>query len=373
MAKKNITKINQITLYCRLFFKAVRVAFGLTHNLPNLLSTLGRILKKNDSGYGRPSNGRRVDGKLYWHMHIPGYPSPAFDQLFRHWLAYNLGWISHPGLCMSYVAITKTCPLNCEHCFEWESINQPETVSEQEIIETVERLINLGATQIIFSGGEPVSRFPLLLRIVNHFHNHSVQLWINTSGIGLTTDRIKQLKKSGLTGIVFSLDHHDRQAHDRFRGREGCHRQVISSVKASSASGLATAFALCTTPDFVSEKNLEAYLQLATDLSLTFIQILEAKPLGKYAGQKVALEPSQKKLLEALYDRAAVSRSEHPLISYPEYHNRRYGCDGGKRHLYVDTEGRAFPCPFCKTVPVAIRDLTPSNLSTKWVCPNTSG
>jgi MoaA/NifB/PqqE/SkfB family radical SAM enzyme len=375
MANNAITKIDQIALYSRLIVKTVRMSLGMTRNLPTVISTLGPMLKKkqSDPRYGHPADCRRVDGKLYWHMHIPGFPSPAFDRVFRHWLAHNLGLLPYPGLYSGHVAITRTCSLNCEHCFEWEPTNQPETRSEEDIMKTVEQLINLGAAQIILSGGEPVSRFPLLLRIVGEFCTRGVQFWIITSGTGLTRDRIEMLKKSGLTGIIFSLDHHDMHAHDRFRRQSGCYQQVISSVKTSHALGLVTAFALCATNEFVCKDNLEAYMQLASDLNLTFIQILEPKPIGKYEGQDVSLKPDKRKLLESFFDRASIASSESrgsPLIMYPDYHNRRYGCEGGKFHLYIDTKGQAFPCPFCKSTTASMRELTPSNLGKKLFCPN---
>ena len=370
MFDKPITRFDRMTLCGRLFFKTVRESLGMTRSLPTVISTLGPVLKKkqNDPRYGHPANCRRLDGKLYWHMNIPGFPSPAFDRVFRHWLAHNLGLLPYPGLYSCHVAITKDCTLKCEHCFEWETINKTETPTEQDIIKIVERLISLGAAQIIFSGGEPVSRFPFLLRLLREFHSRGVQLWISTSGSGLTPDRIKELKQCGLTGIIFSMDHHDMSSHDQFRGQQGCYQQVIASTKTATEVGLVTAFALCATNEYVSTANLEAYMQLAANLSLTFVQILEPKPIGSYAGQDVSLKPDRQRVLESFFDRPNVSLTS-PLLSYPDYHNRRYGCEGGKLHLYVDTDGRAFPCPFCKEVSASINELKPSNLSAKLVCP----
>lgn len=372
---ESITIIDRISLYSRLIIRIVKVGFSITHKLPTAVSMLGPVLKKkqHDPRYGHPSNSRRIDGRFYWQMNTPGFPSPAFDHVLRHWLAHSMGLCAYPGLYAAHVAITKQCSLNCLHCFEWESINQPETQTDEDIIKTVEQLIELGAAQIIFSGGEPVARFDFLMRLLNAFRDRAVQLWINTSGDGLTDDRIAMLKRSGLTGIIFSLDHHDRHAHDQFRGREGCYQQVISSAECAHELGLVTAFALCATNEYVSKDNLDAYMQLALDLNLTFVQILEPKPIGKYQGQEVSLKPEKQRILESIHDHASscsTASGRQPLISYPDYHNRRYGCEGGKLHLYVDTDGRAYPCPFCKSRPTGLEELTPLNLEEKLACPN---
>lgn len=375
MIKNGTTVIGGMTLSARLIIKTIRESARMTGDLHSALTKLGPILrtKQRDPRYGHPANCRRVDGKLYWHPHIPGYPSTAFDRVFNHWLNHNLNAHPYPGLYFAHVAITKTCGLNCKHCFEWDSINQPETRTDEEIIDTIERLIELGAAQIILSGGEPLARFPFLLRILNEFRARAVQFWINTSATDLTAERIDSLKKRGLTGIIFSLDHHDMRAHDDFRGKAGCYQQAIASARTAASSGLVTALSLCATNEYVTAENLEAYMQLARDLNITFVEILEPKPIGKYAGQEVSLRPEKQRVLESFYNRTSskdAAARQHPLISYSDYHNRRYGCEGGRFHLYVDTDGRAYPCPFCKSRPTGLGELTPSNLQEKLVCPN---
>lgn len=374
MRNESITIIDRISLYSRLAVKIVKTAFCVTHSYSKAASMLGLALKKAPLAqqYGHPSNCRRVDGRYYWNMNTPGFPSPAFDRVLRHWLSHNLGLRPYPGLYSAHVAITKNCSLKCRHCFEWESINQPENRTDEAIIGTMEQLLDLGAAQIIISGGEPVSRFNLLKRLLNTLCDGEVQFWINTSAEGLTRDRIGSLKQNGLTGIVFSLDHHEMRAHDQFRGKEGCYRQVISSARTAHEIGLATAFALCATNEYINRENLNAYIQLAQDLHVTFVQIIEPKPIGKYAGQDVSLQPEKQKILESLHDHAVNDRTvaDRPLISYPDYHNRRYGCEGGRFHLYIDNDGKAYPCPFCKSVSASINELRPDNLATKLVCPN---
>lgn len=357
----------------RLIHKVIGSNLVLSPNPATALLSAGKMLRETcgNDRYGRLLNYRQVDGKYYWHPHLPGYPSPAFDRFLRHRIECN----ADPALYAAYVVITSACPLNCEHCFEHDAVTSNETRSEEEVLDSITQLINLGTTRIALTGGEPLTRLPLIHCILQHFSNHEVQFWINTSAAGLTTTRIRELKSSGLTGITFSLDHHDEHAHDRFRGREGCYRQVISSVKTAVELGLVTELSLCATNDFVSEENLTTYLRLASDLGVPFVQILEPRSIGKYEGRNVALKPDKRKLLESFCRRKSTSRNgtEKPLINYPDYHNRRYGCDGGKYHIYIDMFGNAFPCPFCKSCSASLDDLNRSNLSRRLRCPHSGG
>ena len=185
----------------------------------------------------------------------------------------------------------------------------------------------------------------------------------------MTEERINALKERGLTGVTFSLDHHDPIAHDRFRGRPGLHQQVVASARIAVDRGLVTELALCATNDFISEENLAAYGRLAAELGVTFIQIVEPKPIGKLAGRAVAPRPEKRAMLEAFHDRVR-NAEDGPLLHYVDRHNRTHGCEGGKFHIYVGASGRAFPCPFCPSVSAALEELTPTNLNRVLFCPN---
>lgn len=374
MATKPLSNIGRKTLFLRLYIKAAATVLGLTRDLPRVIPTLRSLMKmqRENPNYSPLFRCFKTGGRYYWHLNIPGFPSPAFDRIFRKWMAFHLGLDPEPGLRSGLMAITTKCHLNCEHCYEWEALNQPEALDEQEILATVSRLIELEAGQIVFAGGEPTDRFPTLLRVLDAYRDTDVQFWINTSGMGLTRERLVQLQSSGLTGIVFSLDHYEPREHDAFRGQAGSHRQVTSMVEIANGLGLVTALSLCATNEFVSEANLDAYLKLAGELGVGFVQILEPKPVGRYENCQVALTGKNRQCLESFYDRSCLpcpAEQRRPILSCPDCESRREGCGGGKWYLYVDTHGNAFPCPFCRTKPVSLHALRPSNLGEQLACP----
>ena len=108
---------------------------------------------------------------------------------------------------------------------------------------------------------------------------------------------------------------------------------------------------LCATKEFISKENLLLYAELARRCGVAFIQILEPKAVGHYAGQDVLLGDHHKKILEQFFEMMNYNTcySSYPVITYHGYYSRRIGCSGsGKDYLYVDTDGDVHNCPFCQ-------------------------
>ena len=91
-------------------------------------------------------------------------------------------------------------------------------------------------------------------------------------------------------------------------------------------------------------------MQLAKELDVAFVQVLEPRAKGKYEGLSVELKPEKIKLLEDIFLKYNNEKKyiDFPIINYLGYHQRKLGCFGaGNRFLYIDTDGDAHICPFC--------------------------
>ena len=115
-------------------------------------------------------------------------------------------------------------------------------------------------------------------------------------------------------------------------------------------SGLVTSLSLCPVRSFVSRTNLFRYAELAKELGVSFIEILEPKAVGHYAGEDVVLKSEHERILDEFYIDMNYERTydSYPIVTYHGYHQRRTGCfASGNRNLYVDTDGDLRACPFC--------------------------
>lgn len=292
-----------------------------------------------------------VAGKYYWDLYAPGYGSKSFE-------AFILGEAGRivPGkkptnrFTNIFVAFTKKCPLQCQHCFEWDALNRQEVLGMTAIKDIISRFQQRGTSIIHLTGGEPLLRVNDIIDIIQSAKQET-EFWVLTSGYNLSFENGRKLKSAGLTGIIVSLDHFDSDSHNHFRGTAKSFEWVNTAVRNAIANNLVTALSICVTRTFVSEPNLMAYATLARDMGVSFVQILEPKAVGHYAGMDVSLKDEHLRTLKDFYLKMNFDRNyaQFPIISYQGYHQREMGCFGsGDRNLYVDTDGDLHACPFCQ-------------------------
>jgi len=201
----------------------------------------------------------------------------------------------------------------------------------------------------MFSGGEPMLRYNDLVKVLEAAHETS-DFWVITSGIGVNEKRMEGLKKAGLSGLMVSLDHHDALFHDQFRGFESSYTRAIQAVISANKTGLVSALSICVNRKFLNEKFLIEYMDLAKNLGVSFVQILEPRASGRYENQSIAISEDQKKVIDDIYlsyNRMSKYDS-YPIIIYHGHHQRKVGCfGGGDEFMYIDTDGDAHICPFC--------------------------
>lgn len=348
---KRIGKAATWILYGRLLLTLVRI-------LPQLRKTgwQGNPFRRLVHAYPAfkpflfPRKVWSVNGKYHWGIFMPGYPSAAFRHVMTSEISKLAVQKKEHGLATLIFAITKKCALNCEHCFEWNDLNQPEQLEEADIRHILDGYFEAGGIgQVIFSGGEPLTRFPLLKRLVSSYKERC-NLWIATSGLGLQAARAAALKTAGLTGVMISLDHHEPTGHDDFRGFGNSWHHAVEAVKHAQEAGLVTALSLCPAKGKVTPAFLREYLLLARELKVAYVQFIEPRSEGRYQHKPVELDPADKQLLEAFCNTYNKEKAyaDFPLIAYPDLYRRKFGCTGGKSFAYVDTNGMSYPCPFCK-------------------------
>lgn len=350
----------QVVVASLLWARVLRLAVRGHLSPPRLARALRRL--RLARALAPLQNGRKgafSSGRFHWDLYTPGWPSPVFDRSVEGEMDRLDPLSEHSApLNVAYVAITRRCALRCEHCCEWDTLNLRESLTIGDLLEIVRRLLKQGVTKIFFSGGEPLQRFEDLLTLTAAAAARA-EVWVFSSGRGLTAERAGRLHAVGLTGIVLSLDHWDAAAHDRFRGYAGAFEAVTEAATHARAANLLVALSLCPTRAFVAAENLERYVEHARALGASFVQIVEPRPVGHYAGRDVALGAEPQRVLERFAERMNTDRDTRdlPVVHYPDAIARRFGCWGaGDRFVYVDAGGDVHPCPFCRTPGVGALD-----------------
>lgn len=341
-------KIVRICIVINVLFLAVT-----SHKNPITgIKTLRRVQRKRGTVQGLPGFTKYIKAgrRYFFSENIPGWPSPAFNGFFRAEIARSSDLKKRPSLSTVIFAITSRCRLSCLHCYEWNNISHQDKLTPENLEEIIHKLKEFGVNHIQLSGGEPLERFSDLISLIR-FSRERADLWLLTSGFGLTFEKAIELKNAGLTGADISLDHWEEDEHNRSRNSPKSFYWVKEAVKNCRKAGIATTLSLCAFRSFVTLDNLMKYAELAKEWGAGFIRILEPREAGRYKGKDIELGREQINLLEVFFQDFNTSDkfNGYPIVTYPGYNQRRMGCFGaGNRYLYIDSVGDIHACPFCQ-------------------------
>jgi MoaA/NifB/PqqE/SkfB family radical SAM enzyme len=308
----------------------------------------------------------KVDNKYYYSLNAPGWPSKAFSTYILNNIRKLDPAPAHVTLDTIVFGITKKCGYQCEHCFEWDALNKPETLSRKDLLSVVHSFQDIGITQVQLSGGEPLNRLDDIIYILQNIKKRT-EVWLYTSGYHFTEERATLLKHEGLAGIIVSLDHWIPELHNTFRGMKNAFEWAERAVANARRKNLIVCLSLCATKQFISKGNLSQYAELARQWGISFIQVLEPRAVGHYAEKDVYLSEAQVSALEDFYATYNYNNNyvDYPSILYHGFYSRRIGCGGGGKYfVYVDTDGDVHNCTFCRQkLFSALHDPIEKNLS----------
>ena len=309
-------------------------------------------LRRSIMGNHRVRKMIRVGRYYYMGLHIPGWN----DDTYRRYIAKALmEFKPHQRKTakveLAFLAITKKCPLQCEHCSAGETLNMRDEVEVEGYERLIDGLEEQGVFQINFTGGEPLVKFDLLEHLVSRV-SPGIKTWVNTSGYGLTREKALRLKKAGLTGVAISLDHYLEEEHNAFRNYKKAYYWALEAAGNALEAGMVVAFSVFLGKEMSEEESLMEYMKLARNTGVHFVQLLEPKAAGNFKNKNVNLSKEAQGTLETFFLKMNFGRdyTAFPLISYHGYYERRVGClSAGKKGIYIDADGHLNACPFCHT------------------------
>jgi MoaA/NifB/PqqE/SkfB family radical SAM enzyme len=316
------------------------------------LKVLKSVKKKRGSIQGFPKLRKyiKAGGRYFFSENIPGWPSTAFNGFIRSEIFRLYDHNNKAPLSTIIFAITSRCKLGCRHCYEWNNISSDDKLTPDNLRGIIRKIKEYGVNHIQLSGGEPLERFIELADLIQ-FTREDVDLWLLTSGYGLTYEKASMLRIAGLSGADISLDHWDENKHNEWRNNSKSFYWVKEAVKNCREAGITTTLSLCAFRSFVTQHNLMKYADLAKEWGVGFIRILEPREAGRYKGKDISLRKEQTDLLEIFFREINSLNKfiDYPIVTYPGYHQRRIGCLGaGNRYLYIDSVGNIHACPFCQ-------------------------
>ena len=131
---------------------------------------------------------------------------------------------------------TKTCNLNCVHCYaRSEAIRYENELTHEEGMALIGQLADFKVPVLLFSGGEPLLR-PDFFELAARAAELGIRPTISTNGTRIDEATAARLKEIGVGYVGVSLDGNE-ETHDRFRGKKGAYAMALRGIRACVATG----------------------------------------------------------------------------------------------------------------------------------------
>ncbi len=282
---------------------------------------------------------------------------------------------SHVGLPLWLLAeLTYRCPLQCPYCSNPLDYAQHQTeLSTEEWCDVFDQAREMGAVQLGFSGGEPLVRQDLE-QLVKHAHNLGFYTNLITSGMGLTQQRIENLKNAGLDHIQVSFQASDPVVNNALAGSKHAFEQKYEMCK------LIKQYNYPMVLNFVIHRHnidqIEDIIELCLELEADTVELAICQFYGWAFLNRQGLLPTQEQLIKAEYItnqyREKLRKINHPcklIFVVPDYYEERpKACMNGwgKVFFTVAPDGLALPCHAARQLPIQFPNVREQSLSQIW-------
>lgn len=286
-----------------------------------------------------------IGGKTRLGLYIPGFPSKAFYTSCKKFSEFNEKMPCTTVL----LSVTSACPYNCQHCYQRHDLGKDLDIDV--LIRMVKKLQEMGIAFFNIEGGEPFLVYERLKSICSLIDDRS-EIWINSTGFGMTKERMQELKEMNVTAVMFSLHSPDPIAFNRFMGKDSAWDTLKAGVQMCHDAGIAVAFNTCLMQADFYNGNFERIMEIARDFKACFVQLIKPKPAGGWLDKR----DIDFSLEDISYIKARVNQynlqeefSQYPAISAQiiEEDPTVFGCTaGGTDRFYINAKGDLQPCEF---------------------------
>jgi radical SAM protein with 4Fe4S-binding SPASM domain len=272
---------------------------------------------------------------------------------------YQIGWF-----------ITNKCNLKCVHCNMESGTPLNNELDFEECRKLIDDFSEHSVNMILFSGGEPLIRKDFF-KISDYAISKGIRVGFTTNGT-LITDDIIQDHLYKFDFVRVSLDGHNAQVHDYFRGAKGTYNRALTAIKNMCNEGLNVSVSTCVSR--LNLLNLEdiALLLKENGVSKWCLPIFSAVGRGKDI-TNIALTPNETKELLYKLDDLENKYNLNIRIDLPyvvtlpdlcsEKGNKSGCCPAAFTELTIFADGNVSPC---FELPLSCGNVRDKSISEIW-------
>jgi MoaA/NifB/PqqE/SkfB family radical SAM enzyme len=268
---------------------------------------------------------------------------------------YRRNILKEPIPLMIDIGTTSSCQCRCVHCcaeaHQGRRGNELDTAEMQRLIDEAAQL---GALQVVLSGGEPLLRKDII-ELVRHAHDAGMIIRLNTNGLLLDARRVLNLKKAGLNLCAVSIDDADPETHDQLRSVPGLYAKALEGIRLLRQYNVLSSILTYASKRNVPE-GLEKIVDLGRRLGVLSVFIFFPVAVGRWDGAfGQVLNAQERKKVRELQDLTTVYLE---LIT-----PKTICCAQKKLVIYASAYGDITPCP---VVPFSIGNVRDYPLAEFW-------
>lgn len=267
--------------------------------------------------------------------------------------------------CSLTFAVTYRCQADCIHCSSaHHRAEEKAELSTEECLRVVDQAIELGMTNIILSGGEPLLR-PDVFEIVAHVDKERTICNMFTNGHFLTEERVQRLKEAGLHAALVSLDSPDPQAHNAWRRVPGIFERAIEGLDRAKRAGLLVGISTYITKEGLARGDHERMMELGKEIGVHEVIFFDTLPSGRFRDNRQGLLDLQEKEQVRAFTEKYLREPAYPGIITQAWinHPKGSGCFAGNEQIYITAYGDVCPCDF---TPLSFGNLRQTSLQQIW-------
>jgi pyrroloquinoline quinone biosynthesis protein E len=251
--------------------------------------------------------------------------------------------------------LTYRCPLHCAFCYNpLDYTDHSRELSTAQWIDVLREARALGAVQLGFSGGEPLVRDDVEV-LVEEAHKLGFYTNLITSGVGLTDQRLDDLKAAGLDHIQLSFQDSTQQLNDFLSSTRTFElkQRVAASIKRRGFPMVLN----CVLHRY-NLPHVDKIIDMALAMGAEYLELANTQYYGWAHANEAQLMPAREQLeaaeaVVARYRRTHGERCKIFLV-VPDYFERRpKRCMNGWGAVFlgVAPDGVALPCHAARGLP----------------------
>ncbi len=251
--------------------------------------------------------------------------------------------------------LTYACPLQCPYCSNpIDYAKYQSELSTDDWKRVLSQARKMGAVQLGFSGGEPLTRKDLT-ELVKHARDLGYYSNLITSGYGLTEEKIVQLKEAGLDHIQVSIQASTQELNDHIAGTASFeHKKAVAHLVKKHGYPMV----LCVVIHRENIHQMPEILAMAEELGADYLELANTQYYGWAHANRDLLLPTKaqfeqgEKIAQAFKEKVAGKMKIYYVV--PDlYEDRPKACMNGwgTTFLTIAPDGVALPCHSARELP----------------------